>query len=158
MPAGRPPKPTALKVLSGTARADRMTPAEMAPAGLSALPLPPPELGDVARAEWQTTTATLYGLRMLHAVDLPLLVAYCRAVESMVEADAKISKQGKVLKAKNGRGATYYVKNPWLGIYAEALATVLKLAGQFGFTPSARTRISSGQAPALADPADDILN
>jgi P27 family predicted phage terminase small subunit len=146
------PKPTALKKLQGTYRPDRAARDEMQPSQLDTLPAAPDELNARGQQAWYTAATELQQLGMLHAVDLPLLQAYCREVQRMHEADYYVRTQGTVLKGKNKVGSEYYLKNPWLGIYNDALAQANRLAQQFGFTPSARTRIS---APAKEKPKAD---
>ena len=151
------PKPSALKKLQGTYRADRAAASEMQPHKLDTLPAAPDELNTRGQSAWYTAVGELQQLGMLHAVDLPLLQAYCREVQRMHEADYYVRTQGHVLKGKNKGGSEYYLKNPWLGIYNDALAQANRLAAQFGFTPSARTRISAPKNDKKpADPWADL--
>jgi P27 family predicted phage terminase small subunit len=124
----------------------------MQPTQLDTLPAAPEELNPRGQQAWYTAVGELQKLGMLHAVDLPLLQAYCREVQRMHEADFYVSTQGAVLKSRNKGGSEYYLKNPWLNIYNDALAQANRLAAQFGFTPSARTRIS---APVTEKPKAD---
>jgi P27 family predicted phage terminase small subunit len=124
----------------------------MQPSQLAAIPAAPAELNPRGQEAWYVAVGELQKLGMLHAVDLPLLQAYCRELQRMHEADYYVRTQGTVLKAKNKGGSEYYLKNPWLGIYNDALGQANRLATQFGFTPSARTRIS---APTTEKPKAD---
>lgn len=151
------PKPSALKKLQGTYRPDRAAADEMQPSQLASIPAAPQELNPRGQEAWYVAVGELQKLGMLHAVDLPLLQAYCREVQRMHEADYYVRTQGTVLKAKNKGGSEYYLKNPWLGIYNDALAQANRLAMQFGFTPSARTRINAPKNDKKpADPWADL--
>ncbi|GAC1384669.1 MAG: hypothetical protein NVS3B25_35270 [Hymenobacter sp.] len=137
------PKPTALKKLEGTYRADRSARNEMMPTQLTTLPTAPAALNAKGAQLWYIVAGELQQLRILHTVDLELLAAYCTQIQTMHEAEFYLQKHGKVLKSKNKAGSEYYQKNPWLGIYNDALAMANRLGQQFGFTPSARSRIST---------------
>jgi P27 family predicted phage terminase small subunit len=129
----------------------------MQPSQLASIPAAPEELNQRGQQAWYVAVGELQKLGMLHAVDLPLLQAYCREVQRMHEADYYVRTQGTVLKAKNKGGSEYYLKNPWLGIYNDALGQANRLATQFGFTPSARTRITAPKNDKKpADPWADL--
>ena len=145
---GRPPTPTALKILGGTAQPCRVRADEPKPASLTHLPMPPPELNERAAQEWYTTAGELLNQRMLHAVDLTLLAAYCNEIAVYWECEDLLRKNGRVMKTTRKDGSTVLVQVPYVGIGRNALKMAHTLAGQFGFTPAARTRLS---APAGTD-------
>jgi P27 family predicted phage terminase small subunit len=137
------PLPSNVKKLRGTYRKDRAAVNEMTPETMQQVPLPPATLAKKAQEVWFKAAMELQKLHMLHAVDLELLAAYCHQVSIMDEAMFFINKHGKVMKLRNKVNAEYYQKNPWINIYNEALTYANRLAQQFGFTPSARSRISA---------------
>ncbi|MCE7072000.1 phage terminase small subunit P27 family [Dyadobacter sp. CY327] len=143
MGAGRPPKPTAQKVLEGTARADRMLSNEMMPAKIEHIPSPPRYLTDNAKKEWKLVCADLIELDMLAGVDLSLLSAYCQEMADYVMACEKLKDPeiGYVMTIAREGGSSYSQQTPWVSIKNTALGNALKLANQFGFTPAARSRI-----------------
>ena len=138
---GRPNTPTVIKELRGTDRPDRVLGNQMNPKPLKTLPQPPDQLRSDALAKdvWFETTGELEALEMLTAVDLRLLAQYCREVSRYWKAQEKLDDEGEVIKAHNG----YPMPNPWLGVANQALDRALKIAGQYGFTPAARTRIGT---------------
>ncbi|MVM31181.1 phage terminase small subunit P27 family [Spirosoma sp. HMF4905] len=140
---GRPNTPTELKRLQGTARSDRVLPDQMAPEPLQTLPSPPEQLegNALAKQVWYETTAALEALKMLTVVDMRLLATYCAEVSRYWKAQEQLALEGEVITSHNG----YPMPNPWMGIGNQALDRALKIAGQYGFTPSARTRIGMGQ-------------
>ena len=140
---GRPPTPTALKVLGGTDQPCRVRKDEMKPASLTHLPRPPAELNERAAQEWYTVASELLNQRMLHAVDLSLLAAYCNEVAVYWECEELLRKNGRVMQTVRKDGAKTMMQVPYVSIGRNALKMAHQLAAQFGFTPAARTRISA---------------
>ena len=155
MTQGRKPKPTGLKLIAGTDRADRRNDAEPKPA--PALPAPPAFLSDEAKAEWTRTADQLYQLGILSKIDRAALGAYCqaygrweqaeRALARMAERDAVT--HGMMIKTTNGNA----VQNPLLGTANKAMADMMRYAAEFGMTPSARARIKAEPLGEEDDPA-----
>jgi P27 family predicted phage terminase small subunit len=139
------PVPTHIKKLRGTDRPDRRAANPITPDVLSELPMAPDELSKKAKEVWYTCAMELQKHNALHKVDLEMLTAYCFQIGTMHEAMFHIKKHGKIMKLKNKAKQEYYQQNPWIGIYNNALTFANRLATQFGFTPSSRTKISVGQ-------------
>lgn len=153
----RPRKPTALKALEGTLRADRMVPNEMMPALLESVPSAPEYLNDRAKAEWYSVCSDLLDLGMLHRVDLALLSMYCQEVDNYLTANERLQSEGFTITFERNDGSEYSMPSPWVSIKNKSLDNALKIASQFGFTPSARTRISTNPSKSR-DPFEDMLN
>lgn len=144
--AGRPPKPTAVKVLEGTYRNDRVQSNEVLPDLLASIPGPPEGLGDWGQREWHTVCRWLHTVGNLAATDLSLIAAYCNEVDNYWSYDAHVKKSGAVVAIKNKDGLVVKVqKSPYTSLRKESLGEALKIAGQFGFTPSARSRLTMGR-------------
>ena len=158
MQAGRPPKPTALKRLQGTDRADRVLEDEMMPSLLEAVPSAPGFLSPDAKKEWRSVCRELLALDMLHGVDLALLAAYCNEMAGYIEAEGEVLRQGAVTSLERPDGSEYLMQNPWVNIRNSRLKNAQSLANQFGFTPAARTRIRAEAKPKENDPFDEMLN
>ncbi len=137
-----------MKIAEGTYRDDRATANEMMPSTLEHAPSAPKDLSKLAKKEWKSVCTELIALGMLHRVDLSLLASYCNEMDDYWEAVRMIKKEGSVvtIQTKNG---SYKMQSPWVAIKNTALKNAQGLAGQFGFTPAARSRISSPK------PADD---
>lgn len=140
---GRPKKPTTLKALEGTLRADRQIENEMMPSLLLDVPKPPTYLTRPARSEWLSVCKELLDLGMLHRVDLALLSAYCQEMGNYINANKELKDGGYVLTIDRQDGSEYSMPSPWVAIKNKSLDNALKIASQFGFTPSARTKIST---------------
>ena len=158
MPAGRPNKPTAVKVLEGTYRPDRALPNEVTPELLAHIPDPPEGLGEWGQREWVVVCRWLHEIGSLAATDLSLIAAYCNEIDNYWSYDAKVKQVGAVISIKNKEGMIIKVqKSPYTGLRKDALDEAIKLAGQFGFTPAARARLGSpGEKP--KDEFEDFLD
>ena len=128
---GRPPTPTALKVLTGTAahNPQRVNRDEPKPA-LGAVP-PPwlPKRGH-ARAAWERLEPVLSRMRVLTEADAEALALGCVAL-------------AEYLGSRRDRTAWRKGDAAW-----KRYAAVLR---EFGMTPSARAKVSTA-APEAADP------
>lgn len=150
MTRGRKPKPTHLKLITGnpghqTLREDAIRPA-------IAFPMPPAFLSDEAKVEWGRIGSELYALELLTSIDTAALAAYCQAFaiwKSSVEALNAMAAhdqltKGLMIKTTNGNA----IQNPIVGTINKAAADMVRYATEFGMTPSARSRLTAGIAPA----------
>ena len=90
---GRRPKPTRLKVLTGNPGKRPLNESEPRPEPV--VPECPPELGEVARREWDRLAAELGPLRITTNLDRGALAAYCGAYALWAEAMEAIQKYGR---------------------------------------------------------------
>jgi len=145
MTRGRKPKPTNLKVISGTNRADRRNDSE--PRVTIAMPSPPPHLGKDALEEWERVCVEMYGAGILSILDRGGLAAYCQAYGRWVQAEQALSRMadkdptnfGLMIKTQSGNA----IQNPLVGSANKAMADMVRYAAEFGMTPSARSRITA---------------
>ena len=149
MSKGRPPKPTALKRMAGTDQPCRINPNEMEVSILANIPTAPMPLSEYGQREYEIVCTELHSKRMLHLVDLSLVTAYANEMGLYVEMEQKLKTIGRIDEFFNEDGAlTKRQPKPEQRIANDALAKALKIACQFGLTPSARTRIN---APEIVD-------
>lgn len=134
---GAKPKPTALKILHGTARKDRQSPHEPRPQAKA--PACPPELPAKAQKEWRRISKLLLGLGLLAEIDRAALAGYCLAYARWLEAEQEVQKMGVIVKTKDG----YPIVNPYLSVSRKAFEQMLKVLPEFGMTPASRSRISA---------------
>lgn len=151
--AGRPATPTKIKKLKGTDQPCRILKNEINPAHIT-LPSPPDWLHDYAKDEWYIVTQELEALQILSKMDLSMLATYCHQIATIREATQQLVTSGFDMVLETPNGALQ--PNPLLGIINKSTDVALKIAGQFGFTPAARTRIG---APGVKqkDPFDEFL-
>jgi P27 family predicted phage terminase small subunit len=134
---GRTPKPTRLKILTGNPGKRPLNSAEPEPE--PAIPECPPELGPVARKEWDRLTGELAKLKLLTNLDRAALAAYCGAYALWSEAMEAIQKYGTMVKAPSG----YPIQSPYVAIANRQAELMMRISSEFGFTPASRSRIST---------------
>jgi P27 family predicted phage terminase small subunit len=155
---GRRPKPTRLKMLTGNPGKRRLNEDEPRPD--PNIPECPPELGPVARAEWDRLVDELAVLRMLTNLDRAALAAYCGAYALWAEATVQLQKYGAMIKSPTG----FPIQSPYLSIINRQAEIMMRIASEFGFTPASRSRIATPakSGPSLFDvindPPDDAAN
>lgn len=153
--AGRRPKPTALKKLSGNPGKRAINNAEPKPSGI---PDCPDHLDDDAKAEWRRISAELSALGLLTIIDRAALSAYCQSWSRWMKAEANIAKHGLVVKSpKSG----YPIQNPFVTVANTALDSMRKFLVEFGMTPASRARLQVSPT-SNADPFEafmaDLMN
>jgi len=145
--------PVALRVIHGgkygeTARAKTPTPARRV------LPRCPDYLTGAAAACWKRTARDLYDAGLLGALDRDALALYCNAYARWREAEAVLAREGEVVRGPVKRdadgevvGGGQEVQHPMLTVAAKAVEHMLKLLGELGMTPSARSRVRITKPP-----------
>lgn len=124
-------KPTALKVLHGTARAEDLA-AEPQP--LEESPTPPEWFGEEHLAVWGHTLEQIGRTVGAFAIDRDALVSYTVAVVTAHEAGRLIARVGAVIKGGNGELRV----NPAFGVWTKADAEQRAWGAAFGLTPGSR--------------------
>ena len=149
---GPKPKPVELRVLHGKA-ADKAR--EQIPQPRRALPRCPASLDGVAAECWRRLARELYDAGLLSNIDRDALANYCIAFARHQKAEEMIAKSSEMLKAADEKDSAGnitrvggFYQNPWLSIANKAAETMLKLAAEFGMTPSSRSRVKAEIAAA----------
>jgi P27 family predicted phage terminase small subunit len=137
MPGGRPPKPTALKVLQGNPGKRKLRKDEPKPTAIEKLD-PPEYLSRLAKEEWLRVAPEVKRLGLLTLVDVAGLAGYCQAYARWREA----------IKATNECTLGEAIARGFVKAEKEALAQMVQLAQQFGFTPSSRSKVAGAGKPA----------
>jgi P27 family predicted phage terminase small subunit len=140
---GRRPKPTRMKVLTGNPGKRPLNKSEPSPN--AAVPECPPELGPVARREWDRLVGELGVLKLLTNLDRAALGAYCGSYSLWAESMEAIQKFGTMVKSPSG----YPIQSPYVAIANRQAEIMMRIASEFGFTPASRSRIST---PSKAEP------
>ena len=148
--AGRKPKPTKFKVISGNPGHRPLNRAEPKPK--AATTRAPAGLSKLARKHWGVVAKQLTAAGILTELDKPALMLYCEAWARWREAAIEVEKCGMLIKAQNG----FEMQNPYLAIANKAADQMLKMLAEFGMTPSSRSRIQV-QEVVKKDPLDDFL-
>lgn len=108
------------------------------------IPTCPAFLGKEAKAEWKRQSKLLDAQGVIQQVDRAALAIYCESWGEFVRAVEQI-RQRSTDSDGNERPLESCAK--LIRIKNEAAANVLRLAGQFGFTPAARVKLRGVQQP-----------
>lgn len=111
------------------------------------MPEPPSHLDAYAMEEWNRLVAGLFALGVLTSIDQAAFAAYCDTYSQWRHVTEELNK----LKKRGGTAALMmittngnWIQNPLIGIASNAKRDMMKFAAEFGLTPVARSRISSG--------------
>lgn len=136
-------KPTALKMLAGTARPDRM---RNEPKPKPIAPACPKDLPREAERLWKSLAPKLERLGLLTETDGPAFADMCLCWARLREAERDISERGLLVPGERG-----LVKNPAAQLAREYRAGLQKWAARFGLTPADRSALDLP-----ADEDDDL--
>tara|TARA_R100000781_G_scaffold114097_1_gene84066 strand:- start:630 stop:1106 length:477 start_codon:yes stop_codon:yes gene_type:complete len=143
MARGRKKIPTKIKELQGTLKGERTLDNEMTVSLVSQIPEAPEWLSEIGKVEFKKICIELFNKRMLHNIDLRILEAYANAISLHIETEQYLRENGRIQEFKNTDGTIKHTQSvPHQKIANDALDRALKIATQFGFTPSARSSIN----------------
>jgi P27 family predicted phage terminase small subunit len=97
----------------------------------------PPELGPLARQEWDRIVGHLAATGVLSHFDRGPLAIYCAAYGHWIEATEALQKFGTMMKSPSG----YPVQSPYVAIANRQAEIMMRVASEFGFTPGSRGRV-----------------
>ena len=107
-----------------------------------------------AKKEWRRLSKQLEQLGVLTELDMASFAAYCQAYARYKEAEEFITQHGSIVKTPSG----YWQQVPQVAQAQTYSKIMLRLAEQFGLTPSARSRIIAGGGDsAPADEMEELL-
>jgi phage terminase small subunit len=154
MGAGRPPKPTALKVLAGTLKKCRTNNAEPVFPSPKDITCPFDEKKEsVAAAHWNELAPDLIRLGLLTVTSKATLVDLCRVRADIVACEEKIAAEGRwvmvpVFSRKTGEVTGEVEKE---NIAVKRLVALRyqheKLLNEFGGNPSSAAKVASQKKP-----------
>ena len=143
---GRNKKPTALKLLEGTARADRLN-NEPKPKPIAQFQ-PPDYFDAVAREHWDYLRPKLEKLGCLCETDMGQFISLCSAYSRAIRAERQLAGESLTIRTD---GKT--TKNPAIQIARDAWKQYSDLSRRFGLDPASRGAID---LPASADELDPM--
>lgn len=138
MPAnsrGRPPVPTKLKLVRGTAQPSRVLDDE-ATFDTAAPPDPPAYLSKEAKKYWPDACKMLFDAGVMTVADVTALAGYCTYLARWVKEMRAVEREGSVVRGSRGP-----IMNPHYRAANEAFDRMNKIMADFGMNPSARTRV-----------------
>lgn len=144
MARGRPPKPTALKLIQGNPGKRALNKNAPAPDALSEVPPAPIWLDERAAAMWEHVAPWLVESRILTDTDLHNLEIFAVAYQRWREAQDDITANGIVVAGLK-KGSV--VKNPACTVANESLRQINTFGAALGLDPAARARLRPGDKP-----------
>jgi P27 family predicted phage terminase small subunit len=145
---GPPPKPTALRVIQGTANRRPSNRREARPE--PGIPTCPAHLDAVARAEWKRIAPQLHEADLLTQIDRSALAVYCAAWSDWIAARKALEEHGATFVRRTGAPSL----SPYVTIANVAMKTMLNALAEFGMTPASRTRITPATGIEDEDPGE----
>lgn len=135
-------KPTRLKVIQGNPGKRKLND-DVEFSTSEEIPKPLIHLDKVAKKEWKRLAPVVFNTGLLTDGDLAAFGAYCAAFSHWYHSEknlqAVMSENGGVLTFETDKG--YQQQIPEVGIANQARLNMVKLAREFGLTPSARAGI-----------------
>ena len=147
-PPGPPPIPLIVHRMRGNPSKKKLQPSGPEPALLPKCPEPPEFLSSFARDEWWHVAPELWALGLLTVLDTASLAAYCysygiwrEAAEALERVGARDEQtRGLLIRTQDGNAR----RNPLIKVAADAAAAMVRYAGEFGLTATARSRLAAG--------------
>jgi P27 family predicted phage terminase small subunit len=147
---GPAPQPVELKVLHGNPGKRRLNTDRPKPKPGATVPA---WLPATARAEWARVMPELTRLGLVTVVDVAALSGYCLAWAQLQQAQAILDVEGLTMTLPSG----YAQQRPEVSIVHKSLGLIKAFCAEFGFTPSARGRMTAGATPETPE-GDDLLD
>ena len=133
--AGRPPKPTRLKILEGNPGRRELNASEPHPTDGHVIC--PSWIDSYARRQWTRVLPTLPS-RLITDADVDMLALYCQAIADIRRYRVYLRRAGETYTTSTGRLAA----RPEIAMLAKARSDAVKLSNLLGLNPSARSRLS----------------
>lgn len=139
MPAGRRPKPTALKLIDGNPGKKPLNKEE--PHSSNIYPDKPHNLSPIAFRFWDNLVETLADMNVLQSADRTSMIGLCEAWADSEELRDAVRSEGRVYTTVTQSGDTMIRPNPKVAMYVQAQLMVKAYLIEFGLTPAARSRV-----------------
>jgi P27 family predicted phage terminase small subunit len=146
--AGRRPKPTGIKELTGNPGHRPLNENEPKPQGQA---ICPKGLDAAGRHEWERVAQELERMNLLTSVDQAAPTAYCICWSNAMKAQADVQKYGATIfiEKKDRKGRWHVIsakRNPACTALRENLQLLRQYEVEFGMTPSSRSRVHAPSA------------
>jgi len=137
--AGRRPKPTHLKVVTGNPGKRKINDKEPTPA--REIPSPPEHLSDWGKVAWGKLTVLLDGMGILTVADTLALERLCDLYATILRLRQQIDIEGNTYTTKTQMGDFLIKGHPAVGQLADVDRRFKSYLVEFGLTPAARTKV-----------------
>lgn len=155
--AGRRPKPTHLKLVTGNPGKRAINKREPKPARM--VPSCPDYLSRTGQVAWGRLTVLLDRMGVLTEADAPALERLCDCYTDIIESRKLIARDGRTYKVTTETGDTLIKGNPAVNQLRAADAQFKSYLVEFGLTPAARSKITvSPDGEEKEDPLAKFFN
>lgn len=152
--AGRRPKPTHLKVVTGNPGKRKLNDKEPTPA--REIPSPPAHLTDWGKVAWGKLTMLLDGMGILTVADTLALERLCDIYADILHLRLTIADEGRTYTVQTDGG--FLIKaNPAVAMLADADRRFKSYLVEFGLTPAARTKVKVNGGEKEEDPLNQFF-
>ena len=146
--AGRRPKPSHLKVVTGNPGKRKLNDKEPTP--IREIPSPPAHLTDWGKVAWGKLTVLLDGMGVLTVADVLALERLCDIYADILQLRLTIADEGRTYTVQTEGG--FLIKaNPAVAMLADADRRFKSYLVEFGLTPAARTKVNVNGGEKEAD-------
>lgn len=146
---GRKPTPSALKKMRGTDQPVRVNENEPETNTLSKMPPPPKWFGKLAKKIYRSKSKELINQGVMGTLDIDMFVLYCNEYATYIETSEEIAKIPYNAKLSESSVEVYRRIRQQ---NQQAWERAKSIAIEFGFTPSARSRVTTtGKAEKLSE-------
>lgn len=152
MAKGRKPKPSHLRLVTGNAGKRPFNQAEPKPR--RERPSAPAHVSEKARETWGHVVSLLDDMGVLTKPDVMALEMLCEAYADYLAARSELKAFGtNYYQTTNATGGVMHRAHPAVAVMQDADRRIKAWLGEFGMTPSARTRVH-GEGSEQEDPAE----
>ncbi|HHQ6553280.1 TPA: phage terminase small subunit P27 family [Serratia fonticola] len=148
--AGRRPKPTHLKVVTGNPGKRKLNDKEPQPA--REIPSPPSHLTDWGKTAWGRMTVLLDGMGILTVADTFALERLCDLYAEILQLRQIVDTEGRTYIAKTKMGDFLIKAHPAVAMLADADRRFKSYLVEFGLTPAARSKVKVNGGEKEEDP------
>ncbi|POY55729.1 phage terminase small subunit P27 family [Pectobacterium carotovorum] len=153
--AGRRPKPTHLKVVTGNPGKRKLNDKEPQP--LREIPSPPTHLSDWGKVAWGKLTVLLDSMGVLTVADTFALERLCAVYSQILRLEDQIAIEGNTYTTKTQMGDFLIKGHPAVAQLAEADRRFKSYLVEFGLTPAARTKVKVDGGEKEEDPLNQFF-
>lgn len=149
---GRKPQPTALKLVKGNPGKRPLNPREPKPKRV--IPAPPEHLTQEAMVWWGRFSVILDRMGLLTEADGAALEQLCLLYQEMIELRVIVKASGRFYVTVNKDGCEMIRPHPAVAMLADTDRRFHAYLGDFGLTPTARSRVVGEIDQTQGDPAE----
>lgn len=117
----------------------------------------PDNLDDIAKAYYKFILKELEAGGILANLDIPMLSQMAEALSMMDRLKEFYDTEGMIIYKTDRNGNTFPVENPAINTYMKYQTIFMKIATQFGLSPSARSNLAEMNMAQQAEDSDPLL-